>query len=225
MPDQQTAELVQQISNDFEIESFQLTLASREFSFWRLSDPESVFDEQVIETPHDQLEWQPYWAQVWDAAIGMCQELIDRDLNEQSVLDLGCGLGITGAIAAAAGANVVLVDNAPPALDFARLNCLPWQSQTSVSRLDWKNDRLDQQFDLILGADIVYDPSDLQFLNSFWQSHLKPEGRVLLSEPSRAMTTNLMKKLKEFSWDWKEFSQVLDSNQKVIKLFELYCGK
>jgi hypothetical protein len=51
--------------------------------------------------------------------------------------------------------------------------------------LDWGKDRLDEKFDLILGADVIYDRAQWPALEKFWLAHLAPGGTVLLAEPNR----------------------------------------
>lgn len=52
--------------------------------------------------------------------------------------------------------------------------------------MNWQTDRLDERFDLILGADIVYDRGQWQFLEPFFQAHLAPAGAIILGEPGRS---------------------------------------
>ena len=73
------------------------------------------------------------------------------------VLDLGCGMGLAGTVAAALGAHVLFADLEPPALLFAALNSLPWRDRIRTRRTNWRTDDLGQQFPLILGADILYE--------------------------------------------------------------------
>src|SRR5690606_12212830 len=48
----------------------------------------------------------------------MLEYLVDADLTEKSVLDMGCGTGILGILSAKQGAtNVVAIDNDPICID------------------------------------------------------------------------------------------------------------
>jgi 2-polyprenyl-3-methyl-5-hydroxy-6-metoxy-1,4-benzoquinol methylase len=153
----------------------------------------------------------PYWAELWDSAAGVGGVLIERalaaradtgraavdptalaggrpdgyDLAGRSVLDLGCGMGLSGTVCAALGARVLFADLETPPLLFARLNSLPWASRVRTRRLNWQADRLDERFDLIVGADILYERNQWEFLDAFWRLHLAPGGELVLGEPGR----------------------------------------
>jgi SAM-dependent methyltransferase len=101
------------------------------------------------------------------------------------VLDLGCGMGMAGTVAAALGARVVFADLEAPCLLFARLNSLPWRRRVRTRRLDWKRDQLPQRFQLIVGADILYERDQWTWLDVFWRNHLAVGGRIILGEPGR----------------------------------------
>ena len=140
--------------------------------------------------PDDQLHL-PYWAELWDSARGMGTFLVSEECRVKSeeceefdgmvsnsclhsvtlhsalctscVLDLGCGMGLAGTVAAALGARVLFADLEAPALLFAQLNSLPWRHRIQTRRLDWTRDRLTRRFDLILGADILYERAQWPF--------------------------------------------------------------
>ena len=107
------------------------------------------------------------------------------DLPGRPVLDLGCGMGLTGTVCAALGANVLMADLETAPLLFARLNSLPWRKRVRTRQLNWQTDRLGERFDLIVGADILYERSQWEFLDAFWQHHLAPGGELVLGEPGR----------------------------------------
>ena len=198
--------LLQRLREHFEIEKVSDRFGKVEIEYYCLKDPDSLLDEKTLLDSHGELKWQPYWAQNWEAANGIAEELSSLDLNERQVLDLGCGLGVTGAIAAAGGARVVLADNAPPALCFAQVNCLPWKEQTSVVRLDWRRDDLKRKFDFIVGSDILYDRKDIEYLDKFWRRHLADDGRVLLGDPNRPMTREYFEMLQSAGWYFERTS-------------------
>jgi predicted nicotinamide N-methyase len=127
---------------------------------------------------------------LWDSAPGVARWLLaehaQRRLARCRALDLGCGMGLTGTVAAMLGAHVTFADLETPALLFARLNSLPWRSRIRTRQLNWRVDRIKERFDLILGADILYEVRQWEYQEPFWREHLAPGGRIALGEPGRA---------------------------------------
>lgn len=192
----------------------------------------------------------PYWAELWDSAFGVAQFLTrwgaeepgrggktnedlptfsvspspTRPLCRTSALDLGCGMGLTGSVAAAMGADVTFADLEAPALLFARLNSLPFdpeESRTRTRRLNWQTDRLGRRFDLIIGADILYERSQWDFLEPFWRAHLAPGGSVLLGEPGRPTGEMFDGWIRERGWQVEEFAEAVATRQRPIRILRI----
>src|SRR5262249_21967021 len=122
----------------------------------------------------------PYWAELWESSRALAATMADESrLQPLRVLDLGCGMGLAGVAAAAVGHRVTLADLEPPALLFARLNTLGYEA--NVRRVNWQTDNLKERFDLILGADIVYERSQWAYLHPFFLAHLAKCGTILLT--------------------------------------------
>ena len=208
--------LLDRISDQFDVVVESHIFGEIELEICRVNNPDSMLDEHAIIAGHDEFSWQPYWAQAWDAAIAMAHILADQDFSGRRILDLGCGLGITGAVVAARGGSVVLGDYAPPALDFAKVNCWPWRDRATVRKIDWKQDRLDERFDLIIAADILYDRSDIAALDRFWRDHLAPAGKILHGDPNRALTVEFFEKFKKLGWGIKfEVNSIPESTKRL----------
>jgi predicted nicotinamide N-methyase len=184
----------------------------------------------------------PYWAELWDSSIGLAHYLVEQwvrcgregsavaHLAKQRalghaprvrVLDLGCGMGLTGATAARLGMDVLLADLETPALLFARLNSLGGTGRCRARKVNWQSDRLGETFDLILGADIVYDRSQWQFLDPFFGAHLAPGGAVLLGEPGRSSGEEFEPWIRARGWTLTRHPQTLPGREGPIWLLEL----
>jgi len=189
--------LLERIHRIYETVTEDRQIGSGIISFTRIKDPDRVLDLVVEECDRTERltgvrledpQHLPYWAELWDSAGGIGQVLIE-DLaatdRPPRTLDLGCGMGLTGSIAAALGCPVLFGDIETPALLFARLNSLPWSERVRTRRINWQSDDLGEQFDLIIGADILYERKQWEFLDAFWRRHLAPGGELLLGEPGR----------------------------------------
>lgn len=190
------ARLIARIRREFAITEETLLVGGRTLAFTRIADPEAVLDEVCRQ---ESLREQgiaprreprmPYWAVVWESALGIAEQLVARDavspLAGRRVLDLGCGMGLAGAVAAMLGATTTLGDIDTAALLFARLNTLPWADRCTVTRCDWQADALPGAFDLIVGADVLYDVDQWPHIEAFARRRLAPSGALLLGEPGR----------------------------------------
>ncbi|MEA2707577.1 MAG: hypothetical protein QOF78_178 [Phycisphaerales bacterium] len=201
--------------------------------FVQIADPDRVLDQVAAEedrleriagrrTDGDQLHL-PYWAELWDSALGIGQLLIRRreEFAGKSAIDLGCGMGLAGTVAARLGMRVLFADLEPPALLFAQLNSLPDAPRVRTRRLNWQTDRLDEQFDLILGADILYERKQWDFLEPFWRAHLKPGGTVLLGEPGRQTGELFVDWIAAKRWSMQQHVEPVTTRPKPIRIFEL----
>ena len=214
-------ELRRAVAHNYDVVSTSYSFGALQLDVISLRDPDSLLDDATLSAAHGDMAWHPYWGKLWDSAIGLASILADQDLTGRDVLDLGCGLGITGAVAAARGAQVVLADHAPPALDFARLNSWPWRERVEVTFVDWRMSNLGRKFDVIVGADIVYDRQDVPFLDRFWKRHLKPCGTILLTDPARLMTLDLMPLIQAAGWNIRRQPLTTQLLSKPVNVFTL----
>jgi hypothetical protein len=149
-------------------------------------------------------------------------------------------MGLTGTVAAALGMPVLFADLEAPALLFARLNSLPfagrwlrrdgprggsgatrWTQMVRTRRVDWRRDRLGEQFDLILGADILYERKQWEHLEPFWRTHLVPGGTVLLGEPGRPAGDAFPDWITSRGWALRRETQPVPTRPTPIRLFLL----
>jgi len=203
--------------------------------FTRIKEPDRVLDEAVAEEdlrerlggrnlPAEDLHL-PYWAELWDSALGIAQ-FIERGrarprATPPAALDLGCGMGLAGTVAAAVGMNVLLVDLEPRALLFAALNTTPFRDRARTARLDWRRDRLAERFDLILGADVLYDRAQWEYLDRFWRHHLRAGGEVLLGEPGRQTGVMFVEWIGQRGWVLEEFAESVATRATPIRIFKI----
>ena len=223
-----------------------LQLGPLELPFYRVADPDAVLDQVAAEADlRERLTGQresdpqhlPYWAELWDSSIGMASYLAGRtNLGKHvSVLDLGCGMGLTGTVAAAKGCQVMFADMEADCLLFAKLNAEPFNRRVSTPQggrtavrarcLNWQRDNLGERFDLILGADILYERKQWDFLEPFWRQHLAPAGRILLGEPGRPTGDDFGQWITARGWTLTSREIPVTTRPKPIRLFSLQLSE
>jgi predicted nicotinamide N-methyase len=210
----------------------ELPIGTLPIRFTRIREPDDVLDQIVEEEDRrermsgvrksgDDLHL-PYWAELWDSAMGLGQFLVRQKRMPAHVLDLGCGMGLGGTVAAALGCQVLLADLEAPSLLFARLNTLPFSDRTRVRRVDWRTDRLDERFDLILGSDVLYERKQWDFLEPFWRNHLTPGGQVLLAEPGRQTGEAFPDWIRDRGWTLEQFAELVSTRPQPIRIFSIH---
>lgn len=198
------AKLIARIERKYRIGRVTVDADGESFEIAKVADPDSVFMDSIYAEQHSSdstIAWQPYWAQAWESSVALARYVAERAPRGKRVLDLGCGVGVVGAIAAARGADVVLGDIAQPGLLFAQLNVWPWRERADIRRIDWQRDQLTPAFDWIACADIVYDYRDWADLDRFWRAHLANQGEVLIAEPSRISGREFREAIVQKGWN------------------------
>lgn len=187
----------------------------REFRLWRLRDLEPLLAR--VKSDDD----IPFWAELWPAAEGLARWLEDRPemLTGRKVLELGCGLGLVGLVAAAAGARVLQTDFAPLALELAARNASSNGLKLAQQQLDWRERRQLGQFELVIGSDLFYEPDLHLDLLSTLEINLAPVGTAIFSDPGRAGAQAFVSLLRTAGW------QVDCTNQDSIQIFLVRRGE
>lgn len=102
-----------------------------------------------------------YWAHLWPASKILASFVARSAIIGPGarVLEIGCGLGLCGLVAAARGASVTLTDRSDDALALLAANAARNKLDVRVRRLDWDDPGpIDAGFDALLGADVLYAP-------------------------------------------------------------------
>jgi SAM-dependent methyltransferase len=105
--------------------------------------------------------------------------------NPKSCLELGCGSGLVGLAALAAGYEVTFSDYVPQAVELALENAA--RNGLSGARglvLDWRRP-LSLQFPFIVAADVTYDRTNLAPLLDTLDRMLAPGGEAWLGDAGR----------------------------------------
>lgn len=139
----------------------------------------------------------PYWAELWPASLALAGFLARRGIPPGvEALELGCGTGLVGVVAAWLGARVLFTDFEEDALAFARANhSLNLGSPGRTRLVDWRNPPADLAADLVLAADVLYERRFLQPFLSTLEQVLRPGGTALVAEPDRAVAAGTVETL------------------------------
>jgi predicted nicotinamide N-methyase len=159
------------------------------FGLWVLADPDATIDAMTQEEFDRTDERMPYFAMVWASADALvARVLAGPRLDGQHVLDLGCGLGACGFAAASQGAQVTFFDWEPRALELVRASAAHQPVSAASFQFevgDWRAPPPMGPFDLILGADVLYEQRNAPPVAAFLAGHLKPGAEAWIGDPGR----------------------------------------
>ena len=168
--------------------------------------------DRVVADPEQNL---PYWAELWPSGIGLAAFLLrHRELvSGKHILELGCGLGITAAIAMSIGADLLATDYAAESLTLTRLTCIRHcDREPETARVNWRDpgepslsgSRL---YPVVLAADVLYERRDVEPLLDLMDRLLEPDGVVLLAEPGRNPARVFLEQAADRGWAGPQFSE------------------
>ena len=125
------------------------------YRVWQPPDLDALIDVAAFERD----ERIPYWANVWESAIVLAEEVAALDGRGRSFLELGCGIGLPAIVAARRGFAATATDYEDDALEAVRYNAERNGATGLVSRLvDWRNPPDDLRgFDHVVAADVLYE--------------------------------------------------------------------
>lgn len=130
----------------------------------------------------------PYFADLWPSARALALHLQTRfeSLVGMQVMELGCGLGLPAIVAAMMGGGVTASDFHPDNLPYLRANAdLNGIETLRAIQMDWRHPDTSQQYDLMLGSDLLYEQQQVETLIACIRKLLRPGGTLLLADPMR----------------------------------------
>ncbi len=190
-------EQLRQIQQKLSLIEIILSLKNRDWHITAASNQSAIFDIA------EDLDHFPYGYLLWESAIGLAQfmEVEPSRVAGKRVLELGAGLGLSSMVARSLGAEVWQTDHLPGVLAVARHN----SQQNEIEGIqqfsaDWRTWRHTEQYDVLLGADILYE-KQIQFaLEQVFRTALAPHGTLLLSDPQRSQSFLFIAELENRGW-------------------------
>lgn len=187
---------------------------------YRLAHPDSA--EALIDEEEFELDERlPYWAEIWPSAIALARHVSTWSIRGKRVIELGCGLGLPSLAALNQGAVVTATDHYQAALEFTRYNArINTGRDLAVAHLDWHSPagRDLGKFDLVLAADVLYEQRNVPALASLVPDLLVPNGKVLISNPSRRDTPDFHETLQAKGFSHVTHSATARQGERDIKV-------
>ncbi len=150
---------------------------------WHPPDIDALIDVAAFEAD----ERIPYWANVWESARVLAEELAGTVGGGLSLIELGCGLGLPALIAARQGYSVTATDYEEAALEGVRFNAAVngLAGRVATRILDWRSPESLGPFERIVAADVLYEQHHAAALAAVIDSLLAAWGVTLVADPGR----------------------------------------
>lgn len=162
--------------------------------------------DQIADDPEQNL---PYWAEIWPSGIALAAEIAihPERVRGRRVLELGSGVGITAALAVQHGAHLTVTDYAPESLLLTGMTVLrhTGTAPDAARRVNWRGPDVaaiarEGRFDVVLGADLLYERRDIAPLIAAIEMLLSPDGALWLAEPGRPPARIFLETMRERGW-------------------------
>lgn len=205
---------------DIDLEEAHLRFGGRDLRILHSGAIVSSDDEQRFLGREQRL---PYGIVLWPSALALAHELATRALEGRRVLELGAGTGVPGIVAATLGAKVVQTDKQDVALHVCRRNAERNGVTIEHRAADWTTWDDRQTYDLIVASDVLYATEMHTHLVNIFDTNLAPGGVVVVSDPLRKPSLELLEKLEGKGWriSMSKWSVGLQPPPRTIGVFEL----
>jgi len=173
------------------------------------ADPDALLEclEEPAATTQPHLA-DPYWAKLWPAAPLLAAAIVRQPppLGKR-VLELGCGSGLVGIAALACGLDVTFSDYVPFAVELALENAARngYPNANGIV-LDWRQP-IDEQFPLIVAADVTYDRVNLPPLLNVLDRMLAANGEAWFGDAGRSPAADFCEQVRTRGWSFMLFDQ------------------
>lgn len=141
----------------------------------------------------------PLFGMLWPAGIALAQASASLDIAGKRILEVGCGLALPSLVLKRRGADITASDYHPSAEEFLRFNAeangLP---PIAFRQAAWADADLGL-FDLIIGADVLYERGQPEQLSAFISRHAALGADVVISDPGRRQIGKFRKLMADFT--------------------------
>jgi predicted nicotinamide N-methyase len=176
------------------------------FRIRRPADSDKLFDHPWVRSAFLADEYIPYWATLWPASRMLAKAVVRENWEAYpqpvEVLEVGCGLGLSGVACLARGLRVTFSDVDETALGYATANArLNGFSDFRAMPLDFRCPPRDRKYGVVIGSDLMYEERLVNPLVSLLEAVLAPGGTCLITDPDRTASRVFKWKLQEAGYD------------------------
>lgn len=145
----------------------------------------------------------PIFGVVWPSGQVLSHHMLDYDIKNKRILEVGCGIGLASLVLNHRLADITATDYHPETGGFLAQNVALNKGRTiPFVRTGWA-DKVSElgMFDLIIGSDLLYEQEHADLLSQFIEKHAKPACDVVLVDPGRGNHAKFSKKMVLLGFD------------------------
>jgi predicted nicotinamide N-methyase len=141
----------------------------------------------------------PYYGVLWDSALVLL-DFIQANIElfkNKKIIELGAGLALPSIYLHKYGMNVTTTDFHPNAQELFLKNCQLNQVKATFIQDDWTNTQIQDQFDLIIGSDILYEGRHAKDIADALLKLSHASSSLIILDPKRGQEQILIHALKD----------------------------
>ncbi|WP_287372901.1 methyltransferase domain-containing protein [Prosthecochloris sp.] len=214
--EQNMAVVFDELSKEYDLETNHYTIVDKAFTFVSVRDSYALLDRI---SPEDFVkdEQMPYWAEIWPAAVTLSEFIVDElAVGEKKIIEIGAGVGVASVVAASRGADVLSTDYSLEALRFIQLNSLKNDVSLDTAQLDWRCIHLQDRFDVLFAADVLYERVNLLPIVHAVDKLVKPEGCAYIADPRRRLAEQFLDLAFENGFSVTSYARSFSKGKQVI---------
>lgn len=157
----------------------------------------------------------PLFGLVWPSSIQLARKLKNRPIRaDESILELGCGLGLTSLVMHKRGAQIHASDCHPMVPHFLKLNqALNGLSDLPYVHAQWGEESCPdllaslglkparQRYDLIVGSDLLYEGNTPAQLAQLVDQRAKRQAEVWVVDPDRGHRNKFTQEMSRYGFE------------------------
>tara|TARA_R110002072_G_scaffold534_6_gene4065 strand:- start:239325 stop:239870 length:546 start_codon:yes stop_codon:yes gene_type:complete len=144
----------------------------------------------------------PLFGVIWPSSEVLANLMQSYPIEDLSILELGCGIGLSSIILNQRNANITSSDHHPDAGTFLKENLkLNNFREIEFIRADWDDEENSlEKYDLIIGSDLLYQPDHIMTLSRIIQNAANPKCVVIIVDPGRGNSNKFTKEMEKYNF-------------------------
>lgn len=143
---------------------------------------------------------------LWPSGEALARVMQSYAITNLKILEVGCGVGLTSIVLNQRGASITATDHHPEAARHLAWNVmLNKGAQIPFFCEGWAEPRVSTgKFDLVVGADVLYEPNHPALLADFISVHTHRSAEVIIADPRRGNLSAFTRKMQNYGFGQQE---------------------